>query len=175
MQRWPSFNLIHGQPGTLVNHSWWAKTVLGYSYPALCRISKTECTSFIKKCIIITLKANVELGTHVESHQSNIIQFDAPFGKSGRNQLMVDVNEMDKVDQTLERFDSFPVKSCDRFQFLEMDFVPIAVVDPDEHIFVSDTEEYLVTKSETAWLLQSIVDNELIMFGLSGTRFFSVV
>ena len=85
---------------------------------------------------------------------------------------MVDVDEIDKMDQTLERFDGFPVKSCDRFQFLEMDFVPIAVADPDEHIFVSDTEEYLVTKSETAWLLQSIVDNELIMFGLSGTRFF---
>ena len=62
--------------------------------------------------------------------------------------------------------DQQAVKTCDEFHFLEMDFVPIG--DPEELIFVSDTEEYLVTKSETAWLFQSILDNELIMFGLSG-------
>ena len=112
--------------------------------------------SFIEKCIIITLKANVELNRKYQSHQLNVVQFDAP------------VNEMDKMTEELNKL---PEKSCDQFHFLEMDFVPIAVSDPDEYIFVSDTEEYLVTKSETAWLLQSIIDNELIMFGLSGTRF----
>ena len=59
------------------------------------------------------------------------------------------------------------INTCDEFHFLEMDFVPIG--DPEELIFVSDTEEYLVTKSETAWLFQSILDDELIMFGLTGT------
>ena len=113
--------------------------------------------SFIEKCIIITLKANVELNRKYQSHQLNVVQFDAP--------VLNEINEM------TEELNELPAKSCDRFHFLEMDFVPIAVSDPDEYIFVSDTEEYLVTKSETAWLLQSIIDNELIMFGLSGTRF----
>ena len=121
--------------------------------------------SFIEKCIIITLKANVELNRKYQPHQPNVVQFDAPMNQNGRGQIM---NEMDKMT---EKLNELPGKSCDQFHFLEMDFVPIAVSDPDEYIFVSDTEEYLVTKSETAWLLQSIIDNELIMFGLSGTRF----
>ena len=115
--------------------------------------------SFIEKCIIITLKANVELNRKYQSHQPNVVQFDAP------------VEIMNEMDKMTEELNGIPEKSCDQFHFLEMDFVPIAVSDPDEYIFVSDTEEYLVTKSETAWLLQSIIDNELIMFGLSGTRF----
>ena len=165
MQRWPSLNLTPGQPGTLANHSWWARTVWGYTNPVLCRIFKRESMSFIEKCIIITLKANVELNRKYQSHQPNVVQFDAPMNQNRRGQIM---NEMDEITKELNEL---PEKSCDQFNFLEMDFVPIAVSDPDEYIFVSDTEEYLVTKSETAWLLQSIIDNELIMFGLSGTRF----
>lgn len=142
--------------------------VWGYTDPVLCRISKMKSMSFLEKCIIITFKANVELSRKFQSHQSNIVQFDAPVNQNGRGQIMPN---SDNVDEMMEGLNEFPGKSCDQFHFLEMDFVPIAVSDPDEHIFVSDTEEYLVTKSETAWLLQSIVDNELIMFGLSGTKF----
>ena len=124
--------------------------------------------SFLEKCIIITFKANVELSRKFQSHQSNIVQFDAPVNQNGRGQIMPN---LDDVDEMMKGLNEFPGKSCDQFHFLEMDFVPIAVSDPEEYIFVSDTEEYLVTKSETAWLLQSILDNELIMFGLPGTKF----
>lgn len=142
--------------------------VWGYTDPVLCRISKMKSMSFLEKCIIITFKANVELSRKFQSHQSNIVQFDAPVNQNGRGQIMPN---LDDVDEMMKGLNEFPGKSCDQFHFLEMDFVPIAVSDPEEYIFVSDTEEYLVTKSETAWLLQSIVDNELIMFGLSGTKF----
>ena len=125
--------------------------------------------SFLSKCIIITIEADVKLNPNLQLYQSNIVQFDAPVSQNGRGQIRVNLDEMDAMVDENE----FPVKSCDQFQFLEMNFVPIAVSDPDEYIFVSDTEEYLVTKSETAWLLQSIVDNELIMFGLSGRSLLS--
>lgn len=152
----------------MVNHSWWARMVWGYTQPVLCRISEMESMSFIEKCIIITFKAHVELNRKLHSHQSNVAQFDAPVNQNGRGQIMAN---LDDADGMMEGLNEFSGKSCDQFHFLEMDFVPIAVSDPEEYIFVSDTEEYLVTKSETAWLLQSIVDNELIMFGLSGMRF----
>lgn len=54
------------------------------------------------------------------------------------------------------------------FDFLEMEFSPIELADPNEYFFVSDNTEYVVTRLESSWLLHNVIDDELLMFGLSG-------
>lgn len=54
------------------------------------------------------------------------------------------------------------------FDFLDMKFTSIELADPNEYFFVSDTTEYVVTRLENSWLLHNVIDDDLLMFGLSG-------
>ena len=54
------------------------------------------------------------------------------------------------------------------FDFLDMKFSSIELADPSEYFFVSDNTEYVVTKLENSWLLHNVIDDDLLMFGLSG-------
>ena len=52
-----------------------------------------------------------------------------------------------------------------------MKFSSIELADPDEYFFVSENTEYVVTRLENSWLLHNVIDDELLMFGLSGQFF----
>lgn len=54
------------------------------------------------------------------------------------------------------------------FDFLDMKFSSIELADPNEYFFVSDNTEYVVTRLENSWLLHNVIDDDLLMFGLSG-------
>ena len=56
------------------------------------------------------------------------------------------------------------------FDFLDMKFSSIELADPNEYFFVSDNTEYVVTRLENSWLLHNVIDDDLLMFGLSGNR-----
>ena len=56
------------------------------------------------------------------------------------------------------------------FDFLDMKFSSIELADPNEYFFVSDNTEYIVTRLENSWLLHNVIDDDLLMFGLSGKR-----
>ena len=56
------------------------------------------------------------------------------------------------------------------FDFLDMKFSSIELADPNEYFFVSENTEYVVTRLENSWLLHNVIDDDLLMFGLSGNR-----
>ena len=61
-----------------------------------------------------------------------------------------------------------PLDCGSSFDFLDMKFSSIELADPNEYFFVSDNTEYVVTKLENSWLLHNVIDDDLLMFGLSG-------
>ena len=60
------------------------------------------------------------------------------------------------------------------FDFLDMKFSSIELADPNEYFFVSDNTEYVVTRLENSWLLHNVIDDDLLMFGLSGNRLINI-